>query len=52
MRSQLEAHGAAEVFVPRRCEYDLTEADGVRRACEDARPDTIVHLARIVHGSA
>lgn len=50
VRTRLEGSGAAEVFVPRRCDYDLTEADGVRRACEDSRPDTIVHLAAEVGG--
>jgi len=47
---RLEAAGAAEVFVPRRAEYDLTEPGAVARAYADARPDTVIHLAAEVGG--
>ena len=47
---RLEAAGAAEVFVPRRAEYDLTDATAVARAYDDGRPDTVVHLAAEVGG--
>jgi GDP-L-fucose synthase len=47
---QLEAAGAAKVFVPRRAEYDLTDATAVARAYDDSRPDTVVHLAAEVGG--
>ena len=47
---RLRAAGAAEVFVPRRADYDLTDADAVRRVYADARPDTVVHLAAEVGG--
>ena len=50
VRRRLEAAGAAEIFVPRRAEYDLTEADAVARAYADAEPDTVVHLAAEVGG--
>jgi len=50
VRERLEAAGAAEIFVPRRREYDLTEAAAVAQAYEDARPDTVVHLAAEVGG--
>jgi GDP-L-fucose synthase len=50
VRERLEAAGAAEVFVPRRADYDLTESDAVARAFSDARPDTVVHLAAEVGG--
>ncbi|HYI80951.1 MAG TPA: GDP-L-fucose synthase [Thermoleophilaceae bacterium] len=50
VRERLEAAGAAEVFVPRRADYDLTDAAAVARAYEDARPDTVVHLAAEVGG--
>jgi GDP-L-fucose synthase len=50
VRRRLEDAGAAEVFVPRRTEYDLTGADAVARAYADARPDTVVHLAAEVGG--
>ncbi|MEJ7750135.1 MAG: GDP-L-fucose synthase [Thermoleophilaceae bacterium] len=50
VRERLEAAGAAEVFVPRRGEFDLTEHEAVTRAYEAARPDTVVHLAAEVGG--
>jgi GDP-L-fucose synthase len=50
VREGLEAAGAAEVFVPRRVDYDLTDATAVERAYEDSRPDTVVHLAAEVGG--
>jgi GDP-L-fucose synthase len=50
VRERLEAAGAAEIFVPRRADYDLTDAAAVQRAYEDARPDTVVHLAAEVGG--
>jgi len=43
VRRRLEEAGAAEVFVPRRAEYDLTSAEAVARAYEAARPETVVH---------
>ena len=36
VRERLEASGAAEVFVPRRAEYDLTDATAVARAYDDS----------------
>ena len=50
VRERLEAAGAAEVFVPRRADYDLTEPSAVGRVYDDARPDTVVHLAAEVGG--
>jgi GDP-L-fucose synthase len=50
VRERLEAAGAAEIFVPRRADYDLTDAAAVARAYDDARPDTVVHLAAEVGG--
>jgi GDP-L-fucose synthase len=50
VRERLERAGAAEVFVPRRADYDLTEATAVARAYDAARPDTVVHLAAEVGG--
>ena len=50
VRERLEAAGAAEVFVPRHRDYDLTDAAAAARAYEDARPDTVVHLAAEVGG--
>ncbi|HEX2160334.1 MAG TPA: GDP-L-fucose synthase [Thermoleophilaceae bacterium] len=50
VRERLIAAGAAEVFVPRRADYDLTDAAAVARAYEDGRPETVVHLAAEVGG--
>jgi len=50
VRERLEAAGAAAVFVPRRSEYELTDAGAVARAYEDGRPDTVIHLAAEVGG--
>jgi len=50
VRERLEAAGAADVFVPRRADYDLTDAAAVERVYGDARPDTVVHLAAEVGG--
>ena len=50
VRQRLEAADAAEIFVPRRAEYDLTDAAAVARAYDVARPDTVVHLAAEVGG--
>ncbi len=50
VREGLEAAGAAEVFVPRRSDYELTDPVAVTRAYEDARPETVIHLAAEVGG--
>jgi GDP-L-fucose synthase len=47
---RLRSLGAAEVFVPRRTEYDLTQLESVRRVMDDARPDVVLHLAAEVGG--
>jgi GDP-L-fucose synthase len=50
VRDRLEARGAADVFVPRRREFDLTDRDAVAQAYGEARPDTVIHLAAEVGG--
>jgi GDP-L-fucose synthase len=40
----------ADVFVPRRVDYDLTEQSDVRRLFENAAPDVVIHLAAEVGG--
>jgi GDP-L-fucose synthase len=40
----------AEVIVPRRAEYDLTDAIAVARLFDEAAPDVVVHLAAEVGG--
>ena len=47
---RLRASGVADVFVPRRADYDLVTADAVRRLYDDARPDLVIHLAAEVGG--
>lgn len=52
---KLQARGAAEVIVPRRTNYDLREADAIRRLLADTmrggKPvDQIIHLAANVGG--
>lgn len=50
VRNRLEAAGAAEVFVPRRVDFDLTQRDAVGHAYDAARPDVVIHLAAEVGG--
>jgi GDP-L-fucose synthase len=40
----------ADVFVPRRAEFDLTTDEAVRRLYEAARPEMVIHLAAEVGG--
>src|SRR5688572_29607920 len=47
---KLRARGAAELFVPRRKDYDLTKIEDVRRVYDDARPELVFHLAAEVGG--
>ena len=46
----LERRGAADVFVPRKADYDLTREENVRRLYGDARPQIVIHLAAVVGG--
>jgi GDP-L-fucose synthase len=48
--AELERHGAAEVVVPRKRDYDLVERDACRRLLAHARPDVVIHLAARVGG--
>ncbi len=50
VRDRLEAAGAADIFVPRRADYDLTDSSAVTRLFGEARPDTVIHLAAEVGG--
>lgn len=47
---RLRGEGAAEVFVPRKRDYDLVEREACRRLLKDARPDIVIHLAARVGG--
>jgi GDP-L-fucose synthase len=48
--AKLKERGAADVFVPRRAEYDLRDRDAVRRCLADAQPSVVIHLAAVVGG--
>jgi GDP-L-fucose synthase len=47
---ELRRREPAEVFVPRRREYDLVRREACRALIADARPDLVVHLAAVVGG--
>lgn len=40
----------ANIFVPRRKDYDLTKQADVTRVYDDANPDVVIHLAAEVGG--
>jgi len=48
--ARLRDLGCADVFVPRRADYDLVQPEAVRRALRDARPSVVIHLAAVVGG--
>jgi GDP-L-fucose synthase len=48
--AELRNVGCQHLFVPRRAEYDLTDADAVRRVLDWSRPDVVLHLAAVVGG--
>ena len=48
--SQLKRRGASEIVVPRSKEYDLRDAEAIRRLLRDARADVVIHLAARVGG--
>ena len=47
---KLKAFRDVEVFVPRSRDYDLVQADQVKRLLSDTQPDMVVHLAAVVGG--
>src|SRR5262245_49302171 len=49
-RLKLFSPGPAEIFVPRRKEYDLVSYADCERLYRDARPDVVLHLAAQVGG--
>jgi GDP-L-fucose synthase len=46
----LRGMGCAQVFVPRRREYDLTTIDGIERLYARSKPELLFHLAAVVGG--
>jgi GDP-L-fucose synthase len=47
---KLQALNAAEVFVPRKRDYDLTELTAIHKLYDDTKPDIVLHLAARVGG--
>jgi GDP-L-fucose synthase len=47
---ELREHRPAEIFVPRRSEFDLVRREDARRLLKHARPDVVIHLAARVGG--
>lgn len=47
---RLRAQTDSEVFVPRSADYNLVEADDIKRLYRDTRPDLVIHLAAVVGG--
>jgi GDP-L-fucose synthase len=47
---KLRERGAADIFIPRIEEYDLTNLGDIESMLADARPDLIIHLAAQVGG--
>ncbi|MBI5231276.1 MAG: GDP-L-fucose synthase [Coriobacteriales bacterium] len=47
---RLAAAGCADVFAPRKADFDLTREADIVAALEAGRPDVIIHLAAVVGG--
>ena len=47
---KLKQKSPAEIFVPRKKDYDLVQNESVRRLYHDARPDIVIHAAGEVGG--
>lgn len=47
---KLKAHGAGEIFVPRKKDYDLVDPSQIARMLADARPDLLIHAAALAGG--
>jgi GDP-L-fucose synthase len=47
---KLQTRGAAEIFVPRRADFDLVERDAIRHMLDEARPDILIHAAALAGG--
>ena len=46
---RLKARGA-DVFIPRKKDYDLTDRSATRKLLADARPELVIHAAAVVGG--
>jgi len=50
LTAKLGAAGYRHLFIPRRRDYDLTQAAQVERFYADARPEAVIHLAALAGG--
>jgi GDP-L-fucose synthase len=50
LTKKLKLKSPAQIFIPRRAEYDLVESKNVQRLYEDSRPDIVIHAAAQVGG--
>ncbi len=48
--SELERRGSTNLMIPRSRDYDLRDAQAIRRLIADTRPDVVIHLAAKVGG--
>ena len=48
--AQLSARGHRDIFVVRRCDFDLVLAEDCERLYREAKPQVLIHLAGIVGG--
>ena len=46
----LRQAGATNLATPRSADYDLRDADAIRRCLADTRPEVVIHLAAVVGG--
>jgi GDP-L-fucose synthase len=47
---RLRGYTGTEVFVPRRCNYNLVEGADVARLLKETEPEMVIHLAAVVGG--
>jgi len=48
----LREAGYQELYIPRRCDYDLRRAEDIERLFRDSRPEVLIHAAAVVGGIA
>ncbi|MCP5120412.1 MAG: NAD-dependent epimerase/dehydratase family protein, partial [bacterium] len=46
----LQQRGCTDIFIPRRRDYDLTQAPDIERMLTRSRPEVLFHLAAVVGG--
>lgn len=47
---KLKERGCRDIFIPKEEDYDLVDAEAVKKAYKDASPDVVIHLAAKVGG--